>query len=129
RRSMPLTVLETFDNPSTSPNCERRSFSTGAPQSLLLMNSQFMTDSAAAFAERLRREAPDERSRIALAWRIVYAREPGAAEAADALAYVAEQTAHYGAMKRAKTDPEPGQQALATFCQALLCSNAFLYVD
>lgn len=32
RRSLPLTLMETFDNASTSPNCEKRSFSTVAQQ-------------------------------------------------------------------------------------------------
>ena len=35
----------------------------------------------------------------------------------------------YGKQKRGKDDPEPRQQALATFCHALLSSNPFLYVD
>jgi hypothetical protein len=35
RRSMPLGVLEPFDLPQMTPNCEKRAASTAAPQSLL----------------------------------------------------------------------------------------------
>ena len=39
RRSMPLGVIEPFDPASTAPNCDRRSQSTVATQSLMLMNN------------------------------------------------------------------------------------------
>ena len=42
RRSLPLSMLETFDAPLLNPNCEIRNRSTVAPQSLLLMNSDFV---------------------------------------------------------------------------------------
>jgi hypothetical protein len=130
RRSMPLTVLETFDNPALSPSCEKRTFSTAATQSLLLMNSRFVTDNAQAMALRLRREAgPDDRACVRRAWRLAFGREPGATEMADALSYIKDQAAHYAGLKRGKADSEPKERALATFCHALLSSNAFLYVD
>ena len=42
RRSLPLSMLETFDAPALNPNCEIRNRSTVAPQSLLLMNNDFV---------------------------------------------------------------------------------------
>jgi hypothetical protein len=129
RRSLPLGVLEAFDNPTASPNCERRNSSTVAPQALLLMNSRFAADNARAFAERVAREAGDDVARVALAWRLAYGRIPSEADLGDAVAYLAEQAAFYGKQKRGKDDPEPRQQALATFCHALLSSNQFLYLD
>src|SRR5262249_46080048 len=39
RRSMPLGMLEPFDAPLMTPNCQQRASSTVAPQSLLMMNS------------------------------------------------------------------------------------------
>jgi mono/diheme cytochrome c family protein len=133
RRSMPLSVLETFDVASTSPNCERRSFSTVAPQALLLMNSDFLVRNAVAFADRVSREAGrDPRARVEHASLLAFGRPLDGGQLADALAYLAEQTEHYRRMQkqRAKTaSPPPEQQALATFCQALLSSNPFLYVE
>ena len=57
RRTRPLSVLEAFDVPEMAPNCEMRNSSTVAPQSLMLMNSQFVLSQAARFAARLQTEA------------------------------------------------------------------------
>jgi mono/diheme cytochrome c family protein len=130
RRSMPLTVLETFDSPGMSPNCDRRSSSTVAPQSLLLMNSEFMVRAASAFADRVRREAGnDTRAQVHRAWRLAFGRSADESQVRDAVAYLSEQAEHYRAKKPGRTAAKPEQQALATFCQALLSSNPFLYVE
>jgi mono/diheme cytochrome c family protein len=130
RRSKPLTVLETFDAPVLEPCSDRRSSSTVAQQALLLMNSRFATDNAAAFAARLRRDAGNDlRAQLRRAWLLAYARPPAAGELADAEAFVHAQAALYRAGKRPREAPSPEAQALAVLCQALLSSNAFLYVD
>ena len=54
RRTKPVSLLSTFDAPVMSVNCDRRVASTSAPQSLMLMNSDFVLTRAKAFAERLR---------------------------------------------------------------------------
>src|SRR6185369_17249153 len=56
RRSRPLGMLEPFDAPPLSPNCEQRASSTVAPQSLLMLNSQFVTEQAGEMAIRIQRE-------------------------------------------------------------------------
>jgi mono/diheme cytochrome c family protein len=130
RRSMPLSVLETFDVPNPSPCCEKRASSTVAPQSLLLMNNGFMVRSASAFAERLRREAgSDLRAQVARAWKLAFGRPAAERQVRDALAFLDEQTALYRTKKAVSGTPSPEQQALATFCHALLSSNPFLYVE
>jgi hypothetical protein len=58
RRTKPLSFLTTFDAPVMMLNCERRVPSTGAPQSLMLMNSDFVLKYAGIFAQRLRSETP-----------------------------------------------------------------------
>jgi mono/diheme cytochrome c family protein len=130
RRSLPLGMLETFDAAVTTPNCEARSFSTVATQALLLMNGKQVLEQATHFAERVRKEAgSDAPAQVALAWGLAYAAEPNAADIEGATSFLARQTAHFAALKRAPADPEPALQALASFCQALLGSNRFLYVD
>lgn len=67
RRSKPVSLLTTFDAPVMAVNCERRIASTSAPQSLMLMNSDFILAQAKAFAERVRSEPlpepnPEQRS-------------------------------------------------------------------
>jgi hypothetical protein len=60
RRTKPVSFLTAFDAPVMTVNCERRVPSTTAPQSLMLMNSDFVLAQAGAMAARLRRETgPD----------------------------------------------------------------------
>ncbi|MGE5191720.1 MAG: PSD1 and planctomycete cytochrome C domain-containing protein [Deltaproteobacteria bacterium] len=58
RRTKPVSFLTTFDAPVMTVNCERRTSSTGAVQSLMLMNNESVLKEAEHFAQRLRRETP-----------------------------------------------------------------------
>jgi hypothetical protein len=134
RRSRPLAVLDTFDAPAMEPNCEARAASTVAPQALLFMNNDFVLSQSAYMAERVQREAGgDARAQIALAWRLAYAGEPTEDEAKEAVAFLAAQAEQFRSKPPAGTDktpaPDPALRALTIFCQALLSSSRFLYVD
>jgi hypothetical protein len=97
------------------PNCEARSCSTVAPQALLLMNNGFVLAQAEIFAKRVRREAgEDAAAQVDRAWRLAYARAPKPEEAKGAVEFLGKMG---------------GPAALTRFCQALLSSNEFLYVD
>jgi len=52
RRSQPVSMLQAFDAPVMSVNCERRPSSTVATQSLMLMNSPFSLEKSLALAHR-----------------------------------------------------------------------------
>ena len=94
------------------------------------MNNKQVLEQASFLAERVRKEAGgDVKAQVALAWRLAYAVEPTAAEMEAATSYIARQAVQLAAQPRAKDDSEPSVQALASFCQALLGSNRFLYVD
>ncbi|MBM79537.1 MAG: hypothetical protein CMJ78_02950 [Planctomycetaceae bacterium] len=131
RRSRPLAVLDTFDEPAMTPNCEQRTSSTVAPQSLFLMNSDFIVEQSKHFAGRVIAEAGnDQAAQIRHAWRLAFAAEPEAEELEEATAYLKEQTADLTErQKDKKPKTTASEQALASFCQALLSSNRFLYVD
>lgn len=149
RRKTPLTVLDTFDEPTMTPNCEARSCTTVAPQSLLLMNDTFMLDTAHTLAARLRQEVPgDARGQITKAWQILYGKKPANTDVLQSLAYLAEQTeairvylaslppppAPKPAMAGKEPSapppaPDPQLEALASLCQVLYSSNRFLYVE
>ena len=139
RRSRPLGVLDTFDAPAMSPNCTERASSTVAPQSLLLMNSKFITDRALALARRVQREAgPHPTEQIKRAWLLAYSAPPSDEQLQAAATFLAEQTANFQALppvdppknKEQDQDPVgPQLEALASFCHALFSSNEFLYID
>jgi mono/diheme cytochrome c family protein len=128
RRSRPLGVLDTFDAPAMTPNCDARASSTVAPQALLLMNSAFMTEQARSFAERLIREATDPAARVARAWELAFGRPPDAGQARAGLEFLARQTEQFR-KKPPANSTDPGREALVDLCHALLSANGFLYVD
>jgi hypothetical protein len=139
RRSQPLGMLETFDLPRMEPNCELRNASTVAPQSLTMMNSDFTLTQSKFFAERVVRDAgTDPTAQIKRAWELAFGITPTPADLKESTTFLTKQTETLKAHPVAPPKPRPGQepppadpasQALATFCQALLTSNQFLYVD
>jgi hypothetical protein len=154
RRSLPLSMLEAFDLPTLTPNCELRSRSTVAPQALWMMNSQFVLARASDLAQRVMREVPaDPPGQVARAWLLALGRSPDASQIQQALEFLAKQQQAFAAQalaedsqaalrtplaegstgdRRASAEPADSQAAsaaLASFCQTLLSSNYFLYVD
>lgn len=131
RRSTPLSMLEPFDVPVMTPNCEQRVTSTVAPQSLLMMNSEFVIDQTLKMADRIRAEAgPDAAAQFTQAWRVVFARSPTDTERNLGTSFLADQTTALAANTAGeKTPPDASRLALANLCHALVSANAFLYVD
>lgn len=136
RRSRPLSMLETFDQPVMTPNCDQRRPSTNATQSLLMLNSDQLIARSRATAARLRTERPDNVSQqVERAWLLIYARQGRSDELAAAEAFVTEQTKHFAALPayqpKGKKPPAriAEEEALAVLCQVLLSSNEFLYVE
>jgi hypothetical protein len=136
RRSRPLGMLEPFDAPLMKPNCELRTSTTVAPQSLLMMNSAFVVEQSEAMAERVERESgPDAPAQFQRAWLLAYSRKPTEADSRAGVAFLSEQAALVSQAAAAvpvdpkKTPTPPARVALAQLCHALIISNEFLYVD
>lgn len=136
RRSRPLGLLDTFDAPRMDPNCEVRSTSTVAPQSLLLMNSTFLLERSNDFARRITKQAgTDHREQVKLAWELAFSSTPSEEQLTSAVDFIAHQTEVLAespaAASVAKKDKSqtPELLALASFCQTLFNSNRFLYID
>ena len=130
RRTRTLSMFDTFDAPSLSPNCDRRSVSTVTPQSLLMMNSEFAVEHSSAFADRVMRDAGNEdRDRVTLAWQLAFAEQPSTQEADEATEFVTIQRDLIGKLDPKLKPDDVNREALAVFCQTLLSSNRFLYVD
>lgn len=134
RRSMPLGIMEPFDVASTNPNCDVRNQSTAAPQSLLLMNSDLVLKESDRMATRIVSEVgTDIGTQIRRGWQLAFGEKPDEQTISSAMRLIAELTAFYEARLAAAEKKEgitpPPQQALAIWCQSLLCANRFLYVE
>jgi len=113
RRNLRLPLLDAFDRPDTIASCPRRNRSTTAPQSLVLLNSEFADDAAAELAKSLRdRAGSDVAKQIELAFRACLGRSPTTEETADAMMLV-----------------KSNDDGIVDFCLALFNLNEFAYVD
>ncbi len=136
RRSRPLDVLRTFDSPRMEPNCISRSSSTVAQQALLLMNGPLQTEFAKHFADRIQEEGGEGlEDQVRHAWLLTYSRQPSAEELKSSVAFITQQKSIFESKplpEPKKGEPpavSPQQEAMASFCHALLSSNEFLYVN
>ncbi|MDA1013931.1 MAG: PSD1 and planctomycete cytochrome C domain-containing protein [Planctomycetota bacterium] len=130
RRSNPLTFLQVFDYPVIDVNCTRRSASATPLQSLTMINSEFLTASAAQLARHVDRLCGADASptkKVETAYWLTFSRNPSVVEAEASLTHLKHLSGLYAAsgMKSAITE----QRAFENFVHMLQCSNEFLYVD
>jgi hypothetical protein len=123
KRSKLMPMMTIFDAPEALTGMAERPTTTIAPQALYLMNNPQVRHYALGFARRI---APEDSTPIAQAIKMGYltavARLPAPDELADSLAFVNQQLWTYQSADRQT-------QALADFCQVLMCLNEFVYVD
>ncbi len=135
RRKWPLALLESFDMPQMSPCCETRKSSTVTPQALLFMNSEFLLEQSRALAERVAIECPnDPEAQARRAWQLTYQVDISPETLAAAREYLNAQSETFTQYVASLPEAERGQfncaqQALASYCHALLSSNRFLYIE
>jgi len=101
--------LRLFDFPSARATSAQRNTSIVPQQFLFMMNSPFMAKRAQALAERLTHEAPDDSTRIARAYRLLFDRAPSEDETRAATIFL-------------QNGP------LEQYAQVLLSSNEFLFL-
>ena len=103
-------VFGAFDCPDGSLVMPKRSVSTTPLQALNLFNSRFMLRQSELFADRIRREAGDDReAQVWTAWNLAYHRRPDPGETVRAVQFV-------------EVD------GLPALCRAILNSNEFLFI-
>ena len=118
RQAVP-EVLKAFDFAEPSIIVGRREITTVPTQALFLLNSEFILKQSRAMAERVLK-TPGERNRIDLAFQLAFARPATTDEQARTSAFLAEGA---GGSKGVEL------QVWATFCQALLASAEFRYIN
>jgi hypothetical protein len=129
RRSQPVAMLQAFDAPVMEVHCERRTVSTVATQSLMLLNGEFplaVADQLASTAEA----ASSLTARVDALWLQTLGRRPCHEELRLSIDFVDHQRRMY--QQQPERLPEGGnaaRQALANLGQMLVNSNEFLYLD
>jgi hypothetical protein len=139
RRTQIASLLDVFDAPSIVTTCTRRLPSTIPLQSLSLLNSDFVVARARKLAERLEcdcqstgaaqcctgGQADEGDVRIARAFLLVTGRGPSREERDATRRFLETQPARYPTLSYA----DARRRAWADFCQMLLASDAFLYIE
>jgi hypothetical protein len=124
KRSRPVPILQLFDSPEAIQSIGERQMTTVPTQALTLMNSPFVRKQAEQLAKRVRPSATVELPvAVEAVYRTALGRKPTAQEKDRAAAFVLRHAETYGKGESAIA------RAFADFCQALLCSNEFVYVD
>ncbi|MEE2642135.1 MAG: PSD1 and planctomycete cytochrome C domain-containing protein [Planctomycetota bacterium] len=109
-------LLRMFDFPLMRATVAQRPVSIVPQQYLFMLNSQFMGDRARALAGRLKAGADSDGTRIEQAYQLLFARKPLADEKELGLKFV-------GQKSTGKVDH------WEKYCQVLLSSNEFLYLQ
>jgi|HubBroStandDraft_6_1064221.scaffolds.fasta_scaffold12725_2 hypothetical protein len=119
--------LGLFDGPDTNTTTDVRSTSTVPLQALFLMNSQYIRDTAGAFAGRLCRESNDRSTRIARALELAYGRPASPGEIKHACDYL--ETYEHEAARAGLNARKAESEAWLSYARTILDSNEFVYVD
>jgi hypothetical protein len=105
-------LLEAFDPPDTYLSTPQRNVTTTPMQSLVMINGPYVLRRAQALAERIAAHSKGDTDRVTAAYRLVYGREPLAAESSDGVTFMREQPkriADAGAVAKAATDSMSGR--------------------
>ena len=114
KRAIPLPELAVLDNPDSSGSCAKRSVSTTAVQSLLMMNGRFINEQTVHLAKRLR-ELEGEENQVRAAFDLILCRPPTTREVEQARTFLVKAT------REQNIDP------LASLALVLFNTNEFSY--
>jgi hypothetical protein len=121
-------ALDRFDFANPEMVTGAREITTVAPQALFLMNDPFVMRQSQHMADRvLEHDWMDQAARVDLAYRLAYGRPATASEKQRAQQYLTGYAGGDSAEKTAASKHQAG--AWASFCQALLASAEFRYVN
>jgi hypothetical protein len=138
RRNLRYPIFEAFDRPDANASCTVRSRTTTAPQSLVLLNSEFSLLAAQTLANRVAAEATQHGRQAELVYLYALSRRPTGIERGRFVAFLSENQIPPGSAASAtalpaKADATAANDAAATAlvdaCLAIFNTSEFLYVD
>ncbi|WP_425617926.1 DUF1549 and DUF1553 domain-containing protein [Anatilimnocola sp. NA78] len=140
KRNLQYPLFTAFDHPNRVATCAARPATIGAPQALLLLNGEFLRSTSRRMAGDLLIEAKGIPTQmVEQAYDRTFNRSPEPQELQAALTFLREQSQRIAqaGSPPVTSQPEPLPDgylpaqgaALVDFCQALLNSAEFVYVD
>jgi hypothetical protein len=123
KRNLRYPMFEAYDFPDTSESCPRRYATVSPTQPLAGLNDELVREWSKALASRVLNDAglsPEQQ--VERAFRIVFTRAPNNEERQAVLDFLIRQAAAIGGEKARGV-------AFVDFCQALLNSNEFVYLN
>ena len=120
-RSVRATFRDLFDGADSTAIVDKRIESTVAPQALFMLNNPFVLKQSELLAVRVAAAAPDDGARIEQLYRWLFGRQPAGAELEIAGSLLAAW--------RDGGDEQAEAKAWEQYCQTLLCSNEFTFID
>lgn len=119
-------VLSVFDFAEPSLVVGAREVTTVPSQALFMMNNSFVIAQSEALAQRSMKESGDPDAQIRMAYQYALSRSPSDEELRNAAGYLSGARNQLAASGKAK---DPAAAAMTSFCQALIASAEFRYLD
>ena len=121
-------IFQLLDYPDAAVPTGDRNATTVAPQALLMMNSEFVSQASTDFASRLLALPDmDDAGRLQRMYVLAFGREATPDEISQSKSFAAELEQAF-----VKTEPDPAKrrtQAWAGLCQVVLAANEFIYLQ
>jgi len=121
-RNAIYNIFASLDFGAASDSVGDRPSTVVPPQALLMMNSPFVLEQAAGFAERLLADAKRPKARIELAFVRAYGRPPTEVEIAEARSFLAE-------MRSAAPAGAAEAFAWTRLCHVMMSASELIYID
>ena len=120
-------MLKVFDFPEPSIIAGSRDVTTVPTQALYMMNSPFIVQQSRDMADRLLTDRDDDAERIHFAYQLALGRQATAAEVDRSLTFIGDACEQSADETNKNKDSQ--QKAWAGFCQVLLASAEFRYLQ
>ncbi len=120
-------MMALFDGADSNVSTPERGESTVPLQALFMLNGNFISEQAAALADRVCIDSEQDDQRLSTAWQLVYARAIADEELAAAREFLSEYASHRE--ERGVDSAKAAQEAWVSLTRSLLASNEFMYID
>lgn len=129
KRGLLTPMMTAFDLCDGTQPVGQRDVTTVAPQSLVMLNNEFIHRCGMTLARSVCAESLFPEARVGLIWEAVYSRRPYRMETELALHYLNVQMATFQSQMKSIDRDEVELQLWSSLAVALMNTNEFLYVD